>query len=549
MNLVPTRWRDHPGTWWIGAAVLVGAVVCVVATVDAGLLERAVREAGRRPERLVLVVAVYASAFVLRAAVWRRVLPELSFGQALAALHVSLGANHVLPFRLGEPLRVASVVRRGATPPVTATASTVALRAADVAAVVLLIVVLGANVALDVALDVAGSLFWVLAALAVVGTTAGVMWVGRLARERADVRTPGPAVALGTLASWILEGAVIWQAAQWVGLELTFTEAVLVTAVTIAAQVAAVAPGGIGTYEAAASAVLVALGADVGAALAVAVTAHAVKTVYALIAGAVALVVPSPGMLGRLRLPSDLAEREPGQLAQDGPVVLFLPAHNEAQTVAKVVARAPQTVHGHPVQVLVIDDGSTDGTADAARAAGADVIAFEHNRGLGAAVRAGLAAAVDRGAVAVAFCDADGEYAPEELDRVTGPIVSGEADYAVGSRFDGDIRRMLPHRRFGNVVLTWVLRFVARRPISDGQSGYRAFSRSAAAAAEIVHDYNYAQVITLDLLAKGFRYHEVPITYRFRDRGRSFVRLGSYLRAVVPAVHLELNSMPHGTRR
>lgn len=545
MTLIPERWRHHALSWWIGAGVLVVAAVAVAVTVDARLLVRAAREAGRHPERLLAVVAIYASAFAVRALVWRRVLPGLSFGQALSALHVSLGANHVLPLRLGEPLRVASVVRRGGIPLVTAAASTVTLRAADVSAVVLLILVLGAGVALDVA----GGFLWLFAAVAVVGTVAGVAWMRRLARDRTDVRTPGASVAVGTIVSWVLEGVVIWQAAGWVGLELTFPEAVLVTAVTIAAQVAAIAPGGVGTYEAAATAVLVALGADVGVALAVAVTAHAVKTVYAWITGAVALVVPAPGMFGRLRLPSDLDERTAAGGPGDGPVVLVLPAYDEVATVAEVVGRAPETVHGRRVQVLVVDDGSTDGTGEVARTAGAEVISFVENRGLGAAVRAGLAAAVERGAAAVAFCDADGEYAPEELDRMTAPILAGEADYVVGSRFDGDIRRMLPHRRIGNIVLTTLLRFVARRPISDGQSGYRAFSRSAASSAEIVHDYNYAQVLTLDLLAKGFRYREVPITYRFRERGRSFVRLGRYLRAVVPAVHLELNAVHPGERR
>jgi hypothetical protein len=101
---------------------------------------------------------------------------------------------------------------------------------------------------------------------------------------------------------------------------------------------------------------------------------------------------------------------------------------------------------------------------------------------------------------------------------------------------------MLPHRRLGNIVLTRILRFIARRPISDGQSGYRAFSREAAADAEIVHDFNYAQVLTLDLLAKGYRYAEVPISYGFREAGRSFIRLGRYLRHVLPAIHTELNS-------
>ncbi|MDP9023224.1 MAG: glycosyltransferase family 2 protein, partial [Actinomycetota bacterium] len=170
------------------------------------------------------------------------------------------------------------------------------------------------------------------------------------------------------------------------------------------------------------------------------------------------------------------------------------------------------------------------------------VVRFAANRGLGAAVRRGLAEAVDREAAAVAFCDADGEYAPEELEALVAPILDGTADYVVGTRFGGRIQRMLPHRRVGNLVLTALLRIVSRHPVSDGQSGYRALSPAAAAAAEIVHDFNYAQVLTLDLLAKGYRYAEVPISYRFRETGESFIRLGRYLRAVVPAVYRELNT-------
>ena len=91
-------------------------------------------------------------------------------------------------------------------------------------------------------------------------------------------------------------------------------------------------------------------------------------------------------------------------------------------------------------------------------------------------------------------------------------------------------------------MLTWLLSRVARRRLADGQSGYRALSASAAEDAEIVHDFNYAQVLTLDLLAKGYAYAEVPISYRFREHGTSFVRLGPYLRRVVPAVYRELNA-------
>src|SRR5262245_42594467 len=145
------------------------------------------------------------------------------------------------------------------------------------------------------------------------------------------------------------------------------------------------------------------------------------------------------------------------------PVVMLLPAHNEEATVAGVVGRAPTDVRGHPVRVVVVDDGSTDGTAAAAAGAGATVVSFDRNRGLGAAVREGLAQGVDAGAAAVAFLDADGEYAPEELGAVVGPILDGRADYVVGSRFAGMARSMRPHRWLGNRVLTAWVRLLVRR--------------------------------------------------------------------------------------
>jgi glycosyltransferase involved in cell wall biosynthesis len=228
------------------------------------------------------------------------------------------------------------------------------------------------------------------------------------------------------------------------------------------------------------------------------------------------------------------------KLAGAHPVVMVLPAHDEEATVGDVVRRAPPQVHGHPVEVVVIDDGSTDGTAAVARAAGATVHSFDRNRGLGAAVRAGLEWGVERRAAGVAFLDADGEYAPEELTDLVAPIVEGRADYVIGSRFAGLPRDMRPHRWFGNRVLTLAMKLLVRRwgvrGLSDGQSGYRALSPAAAAHAEIVHDFNYAQVLTLDLVAKGYGYAEVPISYHFRQHGRSFVRLGPYLRRVVPAI-------------
>lgn len=246
----------------------------------------------------------------------------------------------------------------------------------------------------------------------------------------------------------------------------------------------------------------------------------------------------------RTRLPQWSPEPPaPWPVAQRAPVVAFCPAHNEETTVGHVVRRLPELVGGRPVVKLVIDDGSTDATAVRATEAGAEVLRQGCNRGLGAAMRRGLVEAIAYRPAVIVYLDADGEYAPEDLHLLAAPVLAGQADYVVGSRFTGHIHRMLPHRRLGNRLLTRWVRWLARRgDITDGQSGYRAFSPRAAAHAEVIHDYNYAQVLTLDLLGKGYRYAEVPIAYAFRERGDSFVRLSRYLRAVLPAIYRELRA-------
>lgn len=523
----------------VGAGALVVSVAYLLWAVDLTAIGDTLAAAIRDPVGIAVALGAYALAFAVRAGLWCRTLPGLPFGQSLAAIHVSLAGNHLLPLRLGEPLRVVSAVRRARVPVASATASTVLLRAADVLAVVAIAAALGPGLA-D---RLVGGAAAPLAAGAALLLVAAAWWLGRLVRRTGGsargwlvLTVPGAAVA------WLLESVLVWSCAGWAGIDVSPADAALVTAVTIAAQTVAIAPGGIGTYEAAATAALVGVGAGPGPALAAAVTAHAIKTAYALVAGGVGVFAPAPGLLGRLRLPSPPGRPPRAPTAPDAPVVLVLPARDEAATVADVVRRAPAAVGPHPVRVVVVDDGSRDGTAALAAAAGARVVSHPSSLGLGAAVRRGLAEGVGDGAVAVAFCDADGEYAPEELPAMVAPILAGDADYVVGSRFRGDIRHMRPHRRVGNLVLTRLLRLVARTPISDGQSGYRALSHAAARDAEIVHDFNYAQVLTLDLLGKGFRYAEVPIGYAFREHGRSFVRLGRYLRRVIPAVHRELNA-------
>jgi uncharacterized membrane protein YbhN (UPF0104 family) len=523
-----------------GAAVLAVALVYLARVADPASLGAATRALVTDPLGLLAALLCYAAAFWLRARAWTATLPGLSLGQSWAALHVSLLGNHVLPVRLGEVLRVTSVRRRTSLPSAPVVASAVTLRAADLLAVLGLALVAVPGLVLDLA----GPWLWagVVVLAAVIG--GGLAWLRRLRDGGAAVRLPLPLVACAALGAWVLESAVVLEVARAAGLGLSWYEAVAVTAVTIAAQAVALTPGGIGSYEAAATAAMVALGADPGRAFAVALITHAVKTAYSLLVGSVALAVPAPSYWGQLRLPRRLPPRPaPLAAAEDAPVVAFIPAYNEEAAVGGVVRRMPGSVCGRRLVVIVVDDGSTDASAAVAAEAGARVVHQPTNLGLGAAVRRGLAEAVATAPAAVVYLDADGEYFPEDIDTVAGPVLRGEADYVVGSRFAGSIERMLPHRRFGNRVLTrWMRWLTRRRDLTDGQSGYRAFSPAAAAAAEVIHDYNYAQVLTLDLLAKGYRYAEVPIRYTFRQTGSSFIKLGRYLRMVVPAVYRELNT-------
>ena len=532
-----SRYREI--VWFIGIVALSVSMVLLVPKIEVGALQETWSAIKGSPLPGVVVLAAFALAFIVRAFIWKRVLPSFSFRYALAAIHVSLLGNHVLPLRLGEVLRVTSAVKRGGLPLSSAMASTVMLRGADLLVIVALALILGQSLFADLI----GWWRWVLLGFSVLATAGGVLWLAKIVRrQQLRLWFTGGVVAAGALFAWVLEAGIIYQTAVWAGLDLGFREAVLVTALTVGAQVIAVAPGGIGTYEAAAAGTLVALGYGPGESIAVAITAHAFKTAYALGAGSIALFLPSPSAFGRLRLSRVRSEVFQRTISPDGEILLFFPAYNEEATVSQVVKRTPAMVQGRSVRTLVIDDGSTDRTAERAVAAGAQVISFDRNYGLGAAVRRGLSEAANSDIAAVAFCDADEEYSPEELERLVGPILDGKADYVSGSRFKGDIEFMHKHRRFGNYVLTMFLSWVARTPITDGQSGYRAFSAEAAQRADIIHDFNYAQVLTLDLLDKGYRYLEVPISYRFRKEGDSFVSLGSYLRHVVPAVYRELNA-------
>ena len=227
-----------------------------------------------------------------------------------------------------------------------------------------------------------------------------------------------------------------------------------------------------------------------------------------------------------------------------GPLAVIIPAYNEAEALPDVLARIPRRELGDTA-VIVVDDGSTDATAEIAAREGADlVVRHGVNRGLGAALRTGLETARGLDARAAVYLDADLEYDPAEIPALLAPIESGEADYVLGSRFRGTREGHRLFRSLGNRVFTLALSIVAGRRISDGQTGFRAFSAKALNVAEVVHDYNYAQVLTLNLLHKGMRLAEVPITYRSRTRGRSFINANYLWRVPLGMAREVLGNQP-----
>ncbi len=204
-------------------------------------------------------------------------------------------------------------------------------------------------------------------------------------------------------------------------------------------------------------------------------------------------------------------------------LVVTIPAHNEEATVAEVVRTIPRKVEGiEEVVVVVVSDGSTDRTAEEARAAGADdVVVFRHHRGLAPAFQAGLDAALARGADIVVNVDADGQYSGAEIPALVAPLLRGEADIVLGSRFAGTIEEMTLSKRWGNRLATRTTRWLTGLPITDAQTGFRAFSREAALRMSIFSPYTYVQETLIQASQKGLHVVEAPVTFRKRKGGES----------------------------
>ena len=193
-------------------------------------------------------------------------------------------------------------------------------------------------------------------------------------------------------------------------------------------------------------------------------------------------------------------------------IVALIPAYNEEAVIADVVAETLREIKN----VIVVDDGSTDATAALAGAAGAEVLSLPENRGKAGAVMAGFAAALARGYEVVVMLDADGQHLPEEVPQVLAPILAGEADLVVGSRFL-EVRSEIPrYRVLGQKTLNLVTALGAGVSLTDTQSGFRALGPAALARLDFPSaGYSLESDMIAHFAACGLCITEVPISCRY----------------------------------
>ena len=209
-------------------------------------------------------------------------------------------------------------------------------------------------------------------------------------------------------------------------------------------------------------------------------------------------------------------------------LVVTIPAQNEEATIRQVVTGVPRKIPGiTEVEVIVVNDGSTDRTAEQATAGGAMVVTVKNRPGLGKIFRTGLERAMRRGADIIVNIDGDGQFNPADIAALVEPILDDQADFVTCSRFaDPNLWPAMPRVKFwGNRVVTGIINWVCGgTAFTDVSCGFRAFNREAAYRLTLFGRFTYTQETFIDLFSKGLRIVEVPLRVRgVREHGTSRV--------------------------
>jgi glycosyltransferase involved in cell wall biosynthesis len=206
--------------------------------------------------------------------------------------------------------------------------------------------------------------------------------------------------------------------------------------------------------------------------------------------------------------------------------IAIVPALNEERSIAAVIAEIRAA--DPEFDVVVIDDGSTDRTAARAAEQGARVLTLPFNLGIGGAVQTGLQYAREHDFAIAVQVDADGQHDPSQLPQLLAPIVAGEADVVVGSRFLGERNYRAPFvRRVGIRLFAAIISAVVGQPLTDTSSSFRAYGRRA--IAYFSHDYphGFVESVEATVIASrcGLTLKEVPVVMRQRLMGQSSLTL------------------------